>query len=587
MPVGAGQRADAKQYRAGDKSSMSGKLMIQGTMSSAGKSLVTAGILRVLKQDGLRVAPFKSQNMALNSYVTREGREIGRAQAMQAEAAGTEPEVAMNPILLKPDSDTGSQVIVNGLVYADMSAKEYFAHKRKLIPQIMEAFHTLEEKCDAIVIEGAGSPAEINLKQDDIVNMGLAELVDAPVLLVADIDRGGVFAQIYGTVMLLSPEERARIKGIIINKFRGDKALLQPGIDQIEELCGIPVIGVLPYLKIDIDDEDSVSERLNRQRFLRRGSERKIGEQPDPGLSVKEGTVQTDSGPVETQNGTGDMIRIAVVRLPYISNYTDFAPLENEPETELIYTNLTEEIMKADAVILPGSKNTIGDLKWLKEYGLDAVIRRAAEKGAVICGICGGYQMLGEKIIAEDGIPITGLRLLPVETVFCEEKALKRVSGETCRIRGKMEMLGGLKVEGYEIHMGRTVPAEDAGQSETTSAHVIQEDQPQHGSSFVILTDQDGKEYADGCVQENVFGTYLHGLFDLDTFRRSFLEMLGKNVNGGTDKGRRAEDRFITEGNSGAEDRSLYRESQYDKLAEAIHKHLDMERIRGLLNSGV
>jgi len=511
---------------------MSSRLMIQGTMSSAGKSLVTAGILRVLKQDGCKAAPFKSQNMALNSFVTKEGREIGRAQAMQAEAAGAEPESAMNPILLKPDSDTGSQVIVNGLVYADMSAKEYFAHKKKLIPCILEAFHALEERYDAIVIEGAGSPAEINLKQDDIVNMGLAELVDAPVLLVADIDRGGVFAQIYGTVMLLTPEERARIKGIIINKFRGDKTLLQPGIDQIEELCGIPVLGVLPYLKIDIDDEDSVSDRLGHRRF------------------------------------SGQGVRIAVIRLPHISNYTDFAPLENEPGTELIYTELKDEILKADAVILPGSKNTSGDLKWLKEHGLDAVIRRAAERGTLICGICGGYQMLGETIVPEDGSVLGGLRLLPVETVFCEEKALKQVSGETAVNGGALAAIGGRKVEGYEIHMGRTKRSEEA-------------------PAFVRLTDRNGEIYGDGCVQGRVFGTYLHGLFDTDAFRHAFTEMLGENGFGEGADGSRSSggeaDVPVTEADVDTENRAAYRETQYDILAEAIREHLDMERIRKIM----
>ena len=360
---------------------MSRKLMIQGTMSGAGKSLLTAGILRALVREGAHAAPFKSQNMALNSFVTADGLEMGRAQVMQAEAAGIAPEADMNPILLKPNSDTGSQVIVNGKVYKDMSARAYFAEKKKLVPVIMEAWERLEKKYDTIVIEGAGSPAEINLKDDDIVNMGLAKMLDAPVLLAADIDRGGVFAQIYGTVMLLPEEERRRIKGIIINKFRGDVSLLTPGIRQIEELCGIPVVGVMPYLHIDIDDEDSLSERLVRREY------------------------------------TG-LLKIAVVRLPHLSNYTDFAPLESDGAVNLIYTDSAQDLDKADLIILPGSKNTGGDLRWLRNCGLDTVLKRLAKKGTRILGICGGYQMLGESILTEDGEEMSALGLLPVRTVF-------------------------------------------------------------------------------------------------------------------------------------------------------------------------
>ena len=492
---------------------MSKKIMVQGTMSNAGKSLITAGLLRVFAKDGHKAAPFKSQNMALNSFVTKEGLEIGRAQAMQAEAAMTEVLSAMNPILLKPNSDTGSQVIVNGEVLSDMSAKEYFKYKKKLVPDILKAFHSLEEKYDTIVIEGAGSPAEINLKQEDIVNMGMAEMVDAPVLLAADIDRGGVFAQIYGTVMLLEPQERQRIRGIIINKFRGDVALLQPGIDQIEALCGIPVVGVLPYLKVDIDEEDSLSERIG------------------------------------AQHGEGGL-KIAVVRLPHISNYTDFAPLEEEDGVSLCYTTKKEDLQKAHMIILPGSKNTLGDLKWLKESGLDIVIKRCVRDGAMVVGICGGYQMLGETI-TEGNITTSGLELLPVDTVFVEQKVRTRAEGKVLAGESLYGGLSGLLLEGYEIHMGQSVLHDSA-------------------QAFCQLMDQNGNRKEDGCVQGRVLGTYLHGLFDADAFRRAFLS--GACSIAGIEY---AAGETI--------DRNAYRQQQYDILEEAIREHLDMDAIYKML----
>lgn len=304
-------------------------IMVQGTMSNVGKSLLTAGLCRIFKQDGYRVAPFKSQNMALNSYITEEGLEMGRAQVMQAEAAGVAPSVAMNPILLKPTNDVGSQVIVNGEVIGNMKAREYFAYKKKLIPDIMKAFEKLSDEYDIIVIEGAGSPAEINLKADDIVNMGMAKLADAPVLLVGDIDRGGVFAQLIGTVMLLEEEERARIKGLIINKFRGDKTILDPGIGMLEERTGIPVVGVAPYLHIQVEDEDSLTERFS-------GSQ-------EAGL-----------------------IDIAVIRLPRIANFTDFNPFENMEGVSLRYVGNVSDLKNPDMIILPGTKSTMEDLRWLR-----------------------------------------------------------------------------------------------------------------------------------------------------------------------------------------------------------------------------
>ena len=311
--------------------------MIQGTMSNAGKSLLCAGLCRIFKQDGYRVAPFKSQNMALNSFITEDGLEMGRAQVVQAEAAGVAPQVEMNPILLKPTNDVGSQVIVNGEVLKNMSAREYFAYKKQLIPDIMKAFHKLEEENDIIVIEGAGSPAEINLKKDDIVNMGLAKMVDAPVLLVGDIDRGGVFAQLLGTLMLLEDDEKERVKGLVINKFRGDKTILDPGIVMLEERGGIPVVGVTPYMQVEIEDEDSLTERFNMTK-CGKGAEERIG-----------------------------LVDIAVIRTPRISNFTDFMLLENAPGVNLRYIKNPRELENPDMIILPGTKNTMGDLKWLRQ----------------------------------------------------------------------------------------------------------------------------------------------------------------------------------------------------------------------------
>ena len=361
-------------------------IMVQGTMSGAGKSLLCAGLCRIFRQDGYRVAPFKSQNMALNSYVTADGLEMGRAQVMQAAAAGLEPDVRMNPILLKPSSDTGSQVIVNGEIRGQMTAAEYFRCKRQLVPEVLAAYEGLAAENDIVVIEGAGSPAEINLRAADIVNMGLAQLVDAPVLLAGDIDRGGVFAQLYGTVALLEPEERRRIKGLLINKFRGDVEILRPGLSELEERTGVPVLGVVPYLRVDVDDEDSLSSRLDQK------------DSPKP-------------------------IDIAVIRLPRISNFTDFAPLESHPALGMRYVERPGELRVPDLVILPGTKSTTADLLWLRETGLEAVILKLAAGGTPVLGVCGGYQMLGEVLEDPDGVEGTlpslrGLGLLPCRTVF-------------------------------------------------------------------------------------------------------------------------------------------------------------------------
>ena len=358
---------------------MAKTIMIQGTMSNVGKSILAAGLCRVFRQDGYQVAPFKSQNMALNSFITQEGLEMGRAQAVQAEACGIEPSVLMNPILLKPVTDMGSQVIVNGEVIGNMKATEYFALKPTLAAEVMRAFATLSASHDIIVLEGAGSPAEINLKKDDIVNMGMAQLAQAPVLLVGDIDRGGVFAQLAGTLMLLNEEERRMVKATVINKFRGDMEILRPGLSMLQDITDRPVAGVLPYLQIDIDDEDSLTERFHAHRRAR--------------------------------------IDIAVIRLPRISNFTDFTVLEATEGVAVRYIASVRELGKPDMVILPGTKSTISDLQWLRQCGLEAAIKKLAASGTIVFGICGGYQMLGERITdaegTEGGGSIAGMALLP------------------------------------------------------------------------------------------------------------------------------------------------------------------------------
>ena len=404
---------------------MAKNIMIQGTMSNAGKSLIAAGLCRIFKQDGYKVAPFKSQNMALNSFITADGKEMGRAQVVQAQAAGIAPDVRMNPILLKPTTDVGSQVIVNGVVQGNMRAMEYYRRKREFLPAVLEAYHALEQEFDIIVIEGAGSPAEINLKSEDIVNMGLAKLVDAPVLLVGDIDRGGVFAQLYGTIALLEPEEQRRVKGTIVNKFRGDRAILQPGIDILERICGVPVAGVVPYAHLDIDDEDSLSTRFQSSQVRK-------------------------------------AVDIAVIKLPRISNFTDVSPLERYENVSLRYVERPDQLHQPDMILLPGTKSTIADLLWLRQSGLEAGILKEAARGCVIFGICGGYQMLGTSISDPQGVEaagitqVKGLGLLDMDTVFQGEKVQLQTSGTLGPIPGVLHSLSGLRYRGYEIHMGRS-----------------------------------------------------------------------------------------------------------------------------------
>lgn len=539
---------------------MAKTIMIQGTMSNAGKSLLAAGLCRIFKQDGYKVAPFKSQNMALNSFITEEGLEMGRAQVMQAEAAGITPMVCMNPILLKPTNNVGSQVIVNGEVLGNMSARDYFAYKKKLIPDIKRAFRKLEEYADIIVIEGAGSPAEINLKENDIVNMGMAQMVNAPVLLVGDIDRGGVFAQLLGTLMLLTDEEKARVKGLIINKFRGDKTILDPGIAMLEERGGVPVVGVVPYRQLSLEDEDSLTERFDKK--------------------------------------TEGLIDIAVIRYPRISNFTDFNVFEQMPEVTVRYVTSVAELHHPDMICLPGSKNTMGDLKWMRQNGFEAAIKKAAETTPVF-GICGGYQMLGMSIAdpdnVEEGGAIRGMELLPVETILQKSKMRCQTEGLVDKVEGIFHGISGCEFQGYEIHMGETRYADcsvkdnaivpfssgDLKQEQSNIPFVKPESDlnPQPTNGW-INTETDGscndsgkpvnKTVVQSEKYENVYGSYVHGIFDQAKIADAILHALAKKKGVALEEG-------------GMLDYQVFKEKEYDKLADTLRAYLNMEEIYGML----
>ncbi len=496
---------------------MAKKIMFQGTGSTVGKSLLVAALCRILNDEGYKVAPFKSQNMALNSFITKDGKEMGRAQVVQAEAARVEPDVSMNPILLKPTSYVGSQIILNGQVYKNMKASEYFTQKDFLIPHIQRAYNELNQNYDVIVIEGAGSPAEINLRSRDIVNMGLAEIVDTDVILIGDVDKGGVFASIYGTYMLLSESEQKRIKGFVINKFRGDVSLLIPGVKMLEEKIGIPCVGVVPFIEnLKIDDEDSVSERL----FQR----------------------------------TDKPIKVGVVRLPYMSNFSDFTVFDMESDVSLEYVTAEEEIEACDLLIIPGSKNTIFDMKYLIKNKINQSIYRFHKMGKPIVGICGGFQILGNSISDPEGVEsvdqtVNGLGLLNVETVMAAEKTT--VQSEAILINdyyhaGTKDM----KVGGYEIHMGQTTPLGDEIQS------------------FAL----NSKGQIDGCIDASgkVMGTYFHGIFDNDNFRKAVLDKIRAEKgleNGGADVSFEA-----------------LKDREYDRLASHVKEHVDMTLINQFLN---
>lgn len=505
-------------------------IMFQGTSSDVGKSLLTTALCRILKQDGLAVAPFKSQNMSLNSYVTPDGKEIGRAQGMQADACRIAATTDMNPILLKPKKDMVSQVVVHGKPFGDLGAREYreeYLPRAELI--VKEALWRLREAYEVIVIEGAGSPAEVNLKSRDIVNMRLAAWADAPVILVADIDRGGVFASIVGTMEILEPEERARVQGIIINKFRGDVSLLTPGIEWLEKKINKPVLGVVPFLdNLALEDEDSVS------------LDKRIGEgEGNPEVAVD----------------------IAVIRLPRISNFTDFDPLLVEPGVGVRFIRSVKEWGNPDIVILPGSKNTVEDLLFLKESGLEQKIKSHVQAGGRLTGICAGYQMMGRRLLdpnsVESNLPeLTGLGLFPMETVFTSDKRTEQVTGQVTE--GFKEK--GISVEGYEIHMGRTSFQEPV----------------RHPFQIRLSKRQDQLEdyHSDGAISEDglIWGTYIHGIFHNDRFRHQWLN----EVRNG--KGLPSSNYEI----------SYYglREQSFDRLADHFRKYVDMDRIYQIINQG-
>ncbi|MFF2498653.1 cobyric acid synthase [Peribacillus sp. NPDC058075] len=489
-------------------------IMIQGTSSDVGKSLICTAFCRVFSNKGLRVVPFKSQNMALNSYVTLDGGEIGRAQGVQAEAARITATTDMNPILLKPKQDMVSEVIVHGKHFLDMNAKSYRSQfVQEAMPIIRKSVEKLQEDYDIIVLEGAGSPAEINLKDRDIANMRMAKLTDAAVILVADIDRGGVFASIIGTLALLDQDERDSVKGIIINKFRGMRELLDDGIEWLEKETGIPVLGVLPYLDVNIEAEDSLA--LSSLRFKKP----KKAEFP---------------------------IDVAVLRFPRISNFTDVDPFFDEPGVGVRLVSTVHELGNPDLLILPGTKNTMEDLEWLKRMGLDRAIDELRKRGTMIFGICGGFQMLGTKLfdpdaVEGDGVNAEGLSLLPVETIFQAEK--KTVQMEGVLSAGIVE--GQMNLNGFEIHLGRTTLKSQA-------------------RPFLLL--KDGRE--DGAISNDskVMGTYLHGIFHNRLFTRLLVNQIRRN------KG-------LEEVKENVQSDSERREEAYNLLASHLEENIDMDTI--------
>jgi len=516
-------------------SSRKNALMVLGTASHVGKSILTAGLCRVFSDAGYRVAPFKAQNMSLNSDATPDGGEIGRAQALQAEACRMLPRVEMNPILLKPSTDVGAQVILLGKVWGHVSAADYHSRRvEQLFPEVLGAYHRLSANSDLVILEGAGSPAEINLREHDIVNMRMAHAADAACLLVGDIDCGGVFASLLGTLELLSAEDRARIHGFVINKFRGDEYLLRPGIVMIEERLGLPCVGVVPFIHdLDLDEEDGVA-LADRAAAARRW------EHPE-------------AGPARP-------LRIGVVALPHLANFTDFDPLAREPAVSLAYLQRPEEIDGADVIILPGSKQTIDDLRWLKNCGLAERVLRSCESGVPIVGICAGFQMLGAAIddphgIENDGIPTAenGLGLLPVRTVLQKKKVARRVRGFLLGDFLGVEISPQVPFAGYEIHVGATLYDNGAlplGEIE------------REGATETI---------PDGAASESrrVFGTYVHGFFDCDDFRHEFIRA------GRVAVGLAPAIRWV---NSHAE-----RDARIDRLANHLRKALDINLLKSWL----
>jgi adenosylcobyric acid synthase len=502
--------------------------MVQGTASSVGKSLIAAALCRIFARSGLKVAPFKSQNMSNNAAALSDGAEIGRAQYLQALAARAEPKVEMNPILLKPESDSRSQVVLMGKPYETLDAAEYYGLKPVFWDAVVRACAALSADADILVVEGAGSPAEINLASSDIVNMAVARHLGAPVILVADIDPGGVFAQVVGTLVLLPAEDRALIRGIVINKFRGDIELLRPGIDMLERMTGLPVLGVVPMLMgLNLPDEDGATIPCGRP------AARKGGEGVDR-AGMPSGSPRID---------------VAVIKLPHIANFDDFDALASEPSVELRFVGRPLDLGVPDVVVLPGTKSTISDLVWLKEQGFGDGIRWLARTGTAVVGICGGFQMLGEMIDDPDGVEgrggnMQGLGLLPANTVFYHDKKVSPRRGRIApSLGGRLAPLSGIEIEGYEIHSGETRVK---------------------GPAFALL-DSDGREASDGAWSPDggVWGTYMHDIFSSDGFRKAWLASLGVGA--------------MTKSRKVALDASL------DALADAVEAALDMKRLREII----
>ena len=506
-------------------------LMLQGTGSSVGKSALVAGLCRLYRRRGVRVAPFKAQNMALNSFITPQGDEIGRAQAVQAEACGLEPHVDMNPVLIKPNSDIGAQVIVNGKPVSNMSATVYHNYKETAWQAVSSSLARLREKYELIIIEGAGSPAEINLRDKDIVNMGLATRVKAPVLLIGDIDKGGVFASLIGTLELLEEDEQELIKGFIVNKFRGDVTLLEPGLVTITARCGVPFVGVVPWFgrEIYLPEEDGVALEIDEAKGLKGANSEQI-------------------------------LAIGVIKLPHISNFTDFDPLLHEPQVRLDYLEPQAALVGYHLIILPGSKNTLEDLARLHDADLPRRLRAFIEAGGAVIGICGGFQMLGKRLLDPEMIEsgrgeIEGFGLLPVTTEMAPEKITVQ-----CRARVTASCFGsGLEVSGYEIHQGRTT-------LEGVAEPLLQ------------VTQNDGCQYADGFIADHgrVWGSYMHGIFDDDGFRSAYLNWLREQI--GLGSGGQASDAGVA--------KISYQQRKEDglnALADLLSTSLDMKMIDELV----
>ncbi len=482
-------------------------LMIQGTGSSVGKSFIVAGLCRLFANEGLKVAPYKSQNMSLNSAICVEETEISRAQAMQAQACRTPALANMNPVLLKPTTDKKAQVIINGKIAGNYTASQYHQMKLSLLPKAVESLNSLRQNFEAIVIEGAGSPAEINLMEEDIANMKIAKAANAPVILVGDIDKGGVFASLYGTYALLPEDERQLIKGFIINKFRGDKELLKSGISFIEKKTGVPVLGVLPFIDVELDAEDSAGDFL--------------------------------------ANTSGE-VDIAVVKTPRMANFTDYWALRKEPCVGLRFVTEAKELKSADVIILPGSKSVVSDLQWMREKGIDKAILEAAATDTFIFGICGGLQMLSRKIVDEEGVEsnITNtpaLDLLQIDTVFQPKKITKEtsavISANSC-----FQSLNGMEITGYEVHSGLCFPADK--------------------TSFQSM---EPINYSLGLIKNNIFGTFLHGIFNNDNFRQSFLNII---------RGKKGLKPLTPTFNF-----EQFKDSQYEELAAVLKENLDFNNL--------